>query len=75
MVSVRTTPASSSVCWNQSLTCEALTDLITGEVGKMLGEKWKALNEKQKAPYEAKAAADKKRYEDQKKIYLEVSYL
>ncbi|KAK5128213.1 Non-histone chromosomal protein 6 [Meristemomyces frigidus] len=40
-----------------------------GEVGKQLGEKWKALNEKQKAPYEAKAAADKKRYEEEKAAY------
>ncbi|KAF4550960.1 Non-histone chromosomal protein 6 [Elsinoe fawcettii] len=40
-----------------------------GEVGRMLGDKWKQLSEKQKAPYEAKAAADKKRYEDQKAAY------
>ncbi|PNS20782.1 hypothetical protein CAC42_2713 [Sphaceloma murrayae] len=40
-----------------------------GEVGKMLGDKWKQLSDKQKAPYEAKAAADKKRYEDQKAAY------
>jgi len=40
-----------------------------GEVGKMLGEKWKALSEKQRAPYEAKAAADKKRYEEEKAAY------
>ncbi|KAF2084958.1 non-histone chromosomal protein 6 [Saccharata proteae CBS 121410] len=40
-----------------------------GEVGKLLGERWKALNEKQRAPYEAKAAADKKRYEDEKAAY------
>lgn len=39
----------------------------------MLGEKWKALSEKQKAPYEAKAAADKKRYEDEKAAYAAVS--
>lgn len=35
----------------------------------MLGEKWKALSEKQRAPYEAKAAADKKRYEEEKAAY------
>lgn len=46
---------------------------LTGEVGKMLGEKWKNLNEKQKAPYEAKAAADKKRYEEEKAAYTAVS--
>ncbi|GAB7361970.1 hypothetical protein MBLNU230_g2007t1 [Neophaeotheca triangularis] len=40
-----------------------------GEVGKLLGERWKSLNEKQKAPYEAKAAADKKRYEEEKAAY------
>ncbi|KAF2770103.1 HMGB family protein [Teratosphaeria nubilosa] len=40
-----------------------------GEVGKILGEKWKGLNDKQKAPYEAKAAADKKRYEEEKAAY------
>ncbi|GAB7350501.1 hypothetical protein MBLNU459_g1095t1 [Dothideomycetes sp. NU459] len=40
-----------------------------GEVGKLLGEKWKALNDKQKTPYEAKAAADKKRYEEEKAAY------
>ena len=41
----------------------------------MLGERWKALNEKQKAPYEAKAAADKKRYEEEKAAYTAVSRL
>ncbi len=41
----------------------------TGQVGKLLGERWKALNDKQRAPYEAKAAADKKRYEDEKQAY------
>lgn len=35
----------------------------------MLGEKWKTLSEKQRQPYEAKAAADKKRYEEQKLAY------
>ncbi|KAG7292318.1 High mobility group nhp1 [Staphylotrichum longicolle] len=40
-----------------------------GEVGKLLGQRWKALSEKQRAPYEAKAAADKKRYEDEKQAY------
>ena len=40
-----------------------------GQVGKLLGERWKALSEKQRAPYEAKAAADKKRYEDEKAAY------
>lgn len=35
----------------------------------MLGERWKALNEKQRAPYDAKAAADKKRYEEEKAAY------
>ncbi|KAK8192646.1 Non-histone chromosomal protein 6 [Zalaria obscura] len=40
-----------------------------GDVGKMLGEKWKGLSDKQKGPYEAKAAADKKRYEEEKAAY------
>lgn len=40
-----------------------------GQVGKILGERWKALNEKQRGPYEAKAAADKKRYEEEKAAY------
>jgi len=40
-----------------------------GQVGKILGERWKALNDKQRAPYESKAAADKKRYEDEKLAY------
>ena len=41
----------------------------TGQVGKVLGERWKALSQKQRDPYEAKAAADKKRYEDEKVAY------
>ncbi|KAK5633149.1 hypothetical protein RRF57_008863 [Xylaria bambusicola] len=45
------------------------TNTATGQVGKILGERWKALNDKQRAPYEAKAAADKKRYEDEKQAY------
>ncbi|KAK3180341.1 Non-histone chromosomal protein 6 [Lecanicillium sp. MT-2017a] len=44
-------------------------DATFGEVGKRLGERWKALSDKQRAPYEAKAAADKKRYEDEKAAY------
>lgn len=40
-----------------------------GQVGKVLGDKWKALTDKQKQPYEAKAAADKKRYEEEKAKY------
>ena len=44
-----------------------------GQVGKVLGDKWKALSEKQRQPYEAKAAADKKRYEEEKAKY-NVSY-
>lgn len=45
------------------------TDFTLGEVGRLLGERWKALNDKQRAPYDAKAAADKKRYEDEKAAY------
>lgn len=40
-----------------------------GQVGKCLGERWKALNDKQRVPYDAKAAADKKRYEDEKAAF------
>lgn len=47
--------------------------MTPGEVGKLLGEKWKALTDKQKTPYEAKAAADKKRYEEEKAAYTAVS--
>lgn len=50
-----------------------MADVFPGDVGKILGEKWKQLNEKQKAPYEAKAAADKKRYEEEKAAYTAVS--
>lgn len=42
---------------------------ITGQVGKVLGDRWKALSEKDRQPYEKKAAADKKRYEDEKVKY------
>ena len=34
-----------------------------------MGDRWKNLSDKQKGPYEAKAAADKKRYEDEKAKY------
>lgn len=35
----------------------------------MLGEKWKALNDEDRRPYEEKAAADRKRYEEEKASY------
>ena len=35
----------------------------------MLGEKWKDLGDADRRPYEEKAAADKKRYEDEKANY------
>jgi hypothetical protein len=35
----------------------------------MLGEKWKALSDKERKPYDDKAAADKKRYEEEKAQY------
>lgn len=38
----------------------------------MLGEQWKSLTDKEKTPYEAKAAADKKRYEEEKAAYTAV---
>lgn len=46
-----------------------MSNIRTGQVGKILGERWKALNEKQREPYETKAAADKKRYEEEKAAY------
>lgn len=46
----------------------------TGDVGKMLGEQWKSLTDKEKTPYEAKAAADKKRYEEEKAAYTAVCH-
>lgn len=51
------------------LTIRSYTNFTAGEVGRLLGERWKALNDKQRAPYDAKAAADKKRYEDEKAAY------
>jgi hypothetical protein len=45
------------------------SDNLAGQVGKVLGDKWKALSEKQREPYEKKAAADKKRYEEEKAKY------
>ncbi|CEO95459.1 HMG box domain-containing protein [Plasmodiophora brassicae] len=42
-------------------------DATFGELGKILGQKWKELDEKEKAPYEKLAAADKARYEKDKK--------
>lgn len=39
----------------------------------MLGDKWKALSDSERKPYEDKAAADKKRYEDEKAKYQAVS--
>ncbi|KAL3710908.1 Non-histone chromosomal protein 6, partial [Talaromyces marneffei ATCC 18224] len=41
-----------------------------GALGRKLGELWKGLSDSERKPYEDKAAADKKRYEDQKATYL-----
>ena len=43
---------------------------VIGQVGKLLGEKWKNLNEDDRGPYKEKAAADAKRYDEEKKNYL-----
>lgn len=40
-----------------------------GQVGKMLGERWKNLSDTDRRPYDEKAAADKKRYEEEKAAY------
>lgn len=40
-----------------------------GEVGKLLGAKWKEMEGDEKKPYEEQAAADKARYEKEKKDY------
>ena len=64
----RRTLASASVRIVQ-LTRDYNTNEHIGQVGKVLGDKWKALSEKQREPYEKKAAADKKRYEDEKAKY------
>lgn len=46
------------------------TNMSTGQVGKMLGEKWKNLSDEDRRPYDEKAAADKKRYEEEKATYV-----
>ena len=46
-----------------------LTDLILGQVGKVLGERWKALSPPDRQPYEDKAKADKERYDAEKASY------
>ncbi|CCK72326.1 high-mobility group nucleosome-binding protein KNAG_0J02470 [Huiozyma naganishii CBS 8797] len=45
-------------------------DVTFGQIGRLLGERWKALDGEGREPYEAKAAADKKRYESEKELYL-----
>ncbi|KAJ2896092.1 Non-histone chromosomal protein 6 [Zalerion maritima] len=54
---------------NRDLVREENPGITFGEVGRMLGQKWKELTDSEKGPYEAKAAADKKRYEDEKAAY------
>jgi HMG (high mobility group) box len=44
--------------------------IFPGPLGRKLGELWKALSDSDRKPYEDKAAADKKRYEDEKANYL-----
>ena len=67
---VRRTQVSASVRVNRSLLRSRHVLMhTTGQVGKVLGDRWKALNEKDRQPYEKKAAADKKRYEDEKAKY------
>jgi hypothetical protein len=67
---VRRTQVSASVRVSTSpLVSRHVLMHTTGQVGKVLGDRWKALNEKDRQPYEKKAAADKKRYEDEKAKY------
>lgn len=51
--------------------CEALVWLTSrvGQVGKTLGERWKNLSDSDRRPYDERAAADKKRYEEEKAAY------
>lgn len=42
------------------------TNNPSGQLGKIIGDRWKALSESQREPYNKKAAADNKRYEDEK---------
>jgi len=72
--SARKIPASSSVRHQRQSAQRSTANSNLGEVGKMLGERWKALSEKQRAPYESKAAADKKRYEEEKAAYAAVCF-
>ena len=70
----RRTQVSSLVwCHDPVFLLISLTWYLSGDVGKLLGERWKALSDKQRAPYESKAAADKKRYEEEKAAYANVS--
>ncbi|EOR00877.1 hypothetical protein E3P92_00317 [Wallemia ichthyophaga] len=40
-----------------------------GEIGRLLGAKWKEMGSEERKPYEDMAAADKARYEKEKKEY------
>jgi hypothetical protein len=66
---VKRTPALASVRFGAIILTLLISNPFVGQVGKVLGDKWKALSEKQREPYEKKAAADKKRYEDEKAKY------
>jgi len=65
----RITPALLSVRIPSCLAGAAVANILPGQVGKMLGEKWKNLSDTERRPYEEKAAADKKRYEQEKEAY------
>lgn len=72
--SARRTPASPSVSSLLSHDMSFVLTHDTGQVGKSLGDKWKALSETDRKPYDDKAAADKKRYEEEKAKYQAVSF-
>jgi len=54
---------------NRSTVAQENPDLKNTEVMAALGTKWKELSKEDKIPYEEMAAEDKKRFEEEKKVY------
>lgn len=63
------TPASHLVCESLPIGYDTSNNILLGALGRKLGEMWKNLSDEERKPYEDKAAADKKRYEDEKAQY------